>query len=85
MSDPEWSVAECRGTERSAGTDTGAAYDEDDPNGKEDDNLRSTRRANSLYPLPLKIDTDWIVDVWIGVLLCGGRTRNALFPRGVSA
>lgn len=78
MSDPEWSAAECRGTERSAVTDTGAAYDEDDPTGKEDANLRSTRRANSLYPMRLKMSTDRIWAVWVGVLLCGGRTRNAL-------
>ena len=56
-----------------------AAYEEDELNRMDGDNLRSTRRANRRYPNAFGIEHSWIGSIWIGDILAEGGRRMPYF------
>ncbi len=66
--------------EYSSTPDKVAAYEEDELNCKDGDNLRSTRRANRRYPNAFGIVHLWIGSIWIGDILAEGGRRMPYFP-----
>src|SRR5690606_34090364 len=65
--------------EYSSTPDKVAAYEEDELNCKDDDNLRSTRRANRRYPNAFGIEHPCIGSIWIGDILAEEGRRMPYF------
>ncbi|RZF61747.1 hypothetical protein EWE74_02600 [Sphingobacterium corticibacterium] len=74
-----WRGATWNEMEYSSTPDKVAAYEEDELNCMDGDNLRSTRRANRRYPNAFGIEHSWIGSIWIGDILAEGGRRMPYF------
>lgn len=74
-----WRGARWNEMEYSSTPDKVAAYEEDELNCKDGDNLRSTRRTNRRYPNAFGIEHPWIGSIWIGDILAEGGRRMPYF------